>query len=87
MLPRPSIVCRVARPILSPIVAAPGDVLAVWPGHPTHALTVLSSDGLTVRRACPRPEGLLYGDLLHWFLDAAVLMPEADQRAFLVRPA
>ena len=87
MLDRPSIVCRVVRPILSPIVAAPGDVLAAWPGHPSLALCVLDTHGDTIKRAVPCPEGALYSQLLNWFLDARIQMPEASERALLSRSA
>ena len=87
MLSAPSIVCRVVRPLLDPIVAAPGDVLTAWPGHPTHALAVLSADCETVLRTIAREERVLYADLLHWFLDARIQLPEASQKALLSRSA
>jgi hypothetical protein len=82
MLPAPSIVCRVVRPIMAPIVARPNSLLLVWPGH-AHTLTVASSCG-TVQRTAYCPEGVLYGALLNLFLDAAIRpLTEADERALL----
>lgn len=87
MLDAPSIICRVVRPIVGPVVAAPGDVLTAWPGHPTLALYVLDGTCTTVKHSSPREEGALYSDLLHWFLDARIQMPEASQKALLSRSA
>lgn len=67
----PTIVCRVSLRIDSPVQADPGDVLVVWPGHPTHALMVMTDDRQLVRHAAC-PEGVLYGSLLHLFLDSAI---------------
>lgn len=87
MLDRPSIVCRVLRPITSPIVARRDEILAVWFGHPTHAVCVLDPEGEEIIRHAPRDEGLLYGELLEQFLDARIRLPEASQRALLSRSA
>ena len=82
MLDRPSIVCRVLRPITRPIVGRPNTLLLVWPGHP-HTLTITTLSGNVLHTAyCP--EGVLYGALLHLFLDAAIRpLTEADERALL----
>jgi hypothetical protein len=87
MLPAPSIVCRVLRPLMSPIVAHPGDVLTAWPGHPRLTLCVLSPDASRVLRAQYVPEGRLYADLLTLFLDAAIDLSDAGQAALLTRSA
>lgn len=87
MLSRPSIVCRVLRPFADPIPARAGDVLAVWPGHPTHAVTVLTGDCTAIIRHAPCDEGRLYGVLLDRFLDGAIRLPEASQRALLTQSA
>lgn len=34
--------------MLAPLAAAPGDLLIAWPGHPTHALSVVRR-GVVVR--------------------------------------
>lgn len=82
MLDRPSIVCRVVRPITAPITGAPGRLLLVWPGH-VHTLTITTARG-DVLRTCYVPEGVLYGALLHLFLDAAIIpLTETDERALL----
>lgn len=60
----PSFVFRVEVPIISPITAKAGECLAVWPGHPTHTLTVLSPDGRRVLRHAHVEDGALYGPLL-----------------------
>ena len=87
MLERPSIVCRVLRPIVKPLPARAGDVLVCWPDHPTHAVAVLDAACDLVKRHRPYDSGALYGDLLHAFLDAKIQMPEAAQRALLSRSA
>ncbi len=83
MLDRPSIVCRVVRPILSPIVAAPGDVLAAWPGHPSHTLAVAPPDLSRIIRHRFCEDGVLYGVLLDLFLDARISLPVRSQKALL----
>ncbi|MFN9086723.1 MAG: hypothetical protein ACK6DP_05105 [Gemmatimonas sp.] len=87
MLDRPSIVCRVLRPFLAPIVARPNEVLTAWPGHPTLALCVLTPDGETIIRSRYLPEGVLYSALLDLFLDGSVRLSEESERALLSRPA
>jgi hypothetical protein len=83
MLDRPSIVCRVVRPILSPLVATPGDYLTGWPGHPTHTLAVVTSDQTTVVRHRFCADGALYGLLLDLFLDGKVRLTDQAQRRLL----
>ena len=85
MLDAPSIICRVVRPIVGPVVAAPGDILAVWPGHPTHTLAVVSGDKATLLRHCFCADGAVYGLVLDWFLDARIRLPLQDQRALLTQ--
>lgn len=87
MLPAPSIVCRVLRPMLDPIVARPNDLLAVWPGHPTHALIVFMADGLTALRWSPCPEGVLYGALLNLYLDAVLVALTVESERSLLQVA
>lgn len=86
MLDCPSIVCRVLRPFARPIVARVGHILTIWPGHPTHCLTILDAAGAVVR-ATGYPEGKLYGDLLHLFLDAAIVALSEDSERRLLRVA
>ena len=87
MLDRPSIVCRVLRPILDPIAARPGEVLVVWPGHPTHTVTVRTEDGHASLRHCCVPEGALYGLLLNLYLDAAIQCLTTESERALLRVA
>lgn len=87
MLPAPSIVCRVLRPMLDPIVARPGELLTVWPGHPTHALIVFMADAETPLRWSACPEGALYGALLNLYLDAVVVALTEDSERSLLRVA
>lgn len=87
MLPAPPIVCRVLRPMLHPIVARAGEVLTVWPGHPTHTLIVFMADGETPLRWCPCPEGALYGALLNLYLDAALVALTVESERALLRVA
>lgn len=84
MLDRPSIVCRVVRPMVKPIAADPGDTLVAWPGHPTHTLAVVSSEK-AVRRTRHVPDGVLYGALLELYLDGKVRLPVASQRRLLTQ--
>jgi hypothetical protein len=71
MPPEPIAVLRVLAPLLAPLPAATGDALAVWPGHPTHALTVCRPD-LSVRSHRGCAEGELYGLILHLLLDGVL---------------
>lgn len=87
MLDRPSIVCRVLRPIADPIVARPDEVLTAWPGHPALTLCVLTPDGETITRSRYLPEGVLYSALLDLFLDGAIRLSHASEQALLSRPA
>lgn len=87
MLARPTIVCRVLRPIAKPLPARAGDVLVCWPDHPTHAVAVLDEACDLIRCHAPYDSGALYGDLLHHFLDARIQMPEQAQRALLSQSA
>jgi hypothetical protein len=87
MLDRPSIVCRVIRPIADPIVARRNDILTAWPGHRTLTLCVLTADAERLIRSAYLPERLLYPALLDLFLDGRVRLPEASQRALLSRSA
>jgi hypothetical protein len=87
MLDAPSIVCRVIRPIVYPIVARPDDVLTAWPGHPELTVCVLTPDGNTIIRSRYLPEGVLYSTLLDLFLDGAILLSTDSERALLSRPA
>jgi hypothetical protein len=87
MLDAPSIFCRVTRPMRYPIWADPGDVLAVWPGHPEMTISVLTADAGDIKRAMYRPEGMLYGDLLNLYLDAVMVPVSAQDEERLLRSA
>lgn len=87
MLDRPSIVCRVLRPLCEPIVARPGELLVVWPGHPTHTLTVCAPDGQTLLRHGHCAAGVLYGALLNLYLDAAVRCCDPESERSLLSAA
>lgn len=83
MLPRPSIACLVLRPIVYPLPCHIGELLIVWPGHRRLTLTATTDDGLPLRWRY-WPEGRLYGDLLHLFLDARIrALDVASERALL----
>ena len=70
--------------MLVPIPARVGDVLTAWPGHPVLTLCVVSPDGRTPLHWCHVPEGRLYGELLHLFLDAKIqALSVASERALL----
>jgi hypothetical protein len=83
MLDRPSIVCRVVRPMACPIAADPGDVLVAWPGHPTHSLAVVRHQRVVRTRHVP--DGVLYGALLDLFLSARIRLPLTAQRRLLTQ--
>lgn len=87
MLTAPSIVCRVLRPMLYPIVAERHTILSVWPGHPTMTLSVLSPDCEQLLRFRHHPEGLLYGDLLNLYLDAMIQCVSLESERALLRSA
>jgi hypothetical protein len=84
MTNQPIAVLRVLSPLLYPVPAAAGDALAVWPGHPTHALAVTKPD-LEVRAHRGCPDGELYGVILHLLLDGAVEPMDAASRLALSR--
>lgn len=69
----PSFVFRVVHPVLAPIPARAGELVAVWPGHPTHTLTVLSSDGRRALRHRVVEDGALYGPLLSLDADGVLV--------------
>jgi hypothetical protein len=87
MLDRPSIVCRVIGCTDLLIDATPGDLLVVWPGHPTHTVTVCTPDGHTVRNFRFCAEGSLYGILLNLYLDAAIRCCDEESERSLLRAA
>lgn len=72
MLDRPSFVLRVLAPIVFPILATAGQRLVVWPGHPTHTVTVFGRDGRLLRHRRV-DDGCLYGPLLILCADGAVV--------------
>lgn len=74
MLDRPTCYYRVNAPMLYPIAAATGDLLALWPGHPTHTLTVCvaGTRGQKLRRFAYVPDGVVYGALLSLLNDDAL---------------
>ena len=83
MLDAPSIACRVLRSFADPIVAHRGEVLTVWPGHPELTLTILDRDGKPLRWQ-HYPELLVYGMMLHLYLDAKIEpLSLASERALL----
>lgn len=71
MLDRPAFVLRVVFPILAPIAATASQRLVVWPGHPTHTVTVYDRAGRLVRHRYVE-DGALYGPLLILCADGAV---------------
>jgi hypothetical protein len=71
MLDRPAFVLRVVTPIVFPILATAGQRLVVWPGHPTHTVTVYSRTHRLLRHRHV-DDGCLYGPLLILCADGAV---------------
>ncbi len=82
MLTEPIAVLLVRAPVIAPIVARPGELIVVWPGHPTHTLTVTDGSGTQIRRHKYVPDGALYGPLLILDADGVVscVAPEDRQR-------
>jgi hypothetical protein len=82
MLDRPSISARVVRPIQTPIAAFPGDIVVAWPGHPTHALAVVSHEPRRVIHTQHVPDATLHGTLWEWYLDGCIRPADiASERA------
>jgi hypothetical protein len=77
MLERPSFVLRVVSPIIAPIPAPANAYVVVWPGHPTHTLTVFDAAKrlLTGKYV---PDGALYGVLLILCADGVLEPMTAD---------
>ncbi len=74
---RPEAIKRysVQQPIITPIVARRGHVLAVWPENATHTLSVCSTEpGYPVLRHCAVPIRQLYAMVLRW-QGAGVIAP------------
>lgn len=63
---------RVVLPIVFPIVAQPGQLLGVQPGHPTHTVAVLDRTGRRVLRHRYVEDGALYGPILVLDADGAL---------------
>ncbi|WP_353265856.1 hypothetical protein [Gemmatimonas sp.] len=87
MLDAPSIVCRVLGSTDTLIESCPGDLLVIWPGHPTHTVTVCGPDGLTVRAFGYCAEAVLYGALLNLYLDAAIRCCDPESERSLLTAA
>lgn len=64
----------VDQPIVSPpIIAKPGEILAVWPAHPTRTITICDNrPGYPVLRWYTVSMGALYGMVLIWEADEAI---------------
>lgn len=70
MTERPIASYRVNTPLLWPIAAAVGQLLVVWPGHPTHTLAVVRrTRGHAVVRHAFMADGALYGVIMNLELD------------------
>ena len=87
MLSRPSIVCRVLGPTGTLLESARGDLLVIWPGHPTHTVSVCTPDGRITLRWRHCPEGVLYGALLNLYLDAAIRCCDPESERALLSAA
>ncbi len=87
MLPAPSIACLVLRPFMAPIPANAGEMLIVWPGHPTLTLCVVTRDGREIIREAHCPDGVLYGALLDLYLDAKIRCLSDQSEQALLRTA
>ena len=65
----------VEQPIIAPIVARRGHVLAVWPENASRTLSVCSTDpGYPVLRHCAVPIRQAYAMVLRW-QDAGIIAP------------
>lgn len=77
----------VEAPTVRPIQAKRGDILTVWPAHPTHTLAVCANrPGYPVLRYTAVPMGVLYGLALNWELDGIItpLTPSSSVQAWPV---
>lgn len=65
----------VSAPIVRPVKASAGNLLVVWPAHPSRTLIVHADRlGFPVLRYATVEMGLLYGLVLNWELDG-IIMP------------
>jgi len=64
----PSYVATVLAPMIAPVLASVGQILVIWPEHPTHTITVWNQSGTRVVRHAHVTPGALYGQML--MLDA-----------------
>lgn len=79
-------VFRVILPLVAPIVARPGQLLAVWPDSPTHTLAVYA-DGARPRRlgVAYVPAFTLHGLVREWAA-RGVIVPVAVQEEAMTLP-
>jgi hypothetical protein len=79
----PTFVLQVIEPVLYPLPARAGQLLVVWPGHPTHTVTVWERNLSRVVRHGYVSDGALYGPILCLCDDGALafLTPADAQRA------
>jgi hypothetical protein len=66
--------------IVRPVVAKRGEILTVWPAHPTHTVAVCANrPGYPVLRYATVSMGALYGMALMWEMDGIIapLTPES----------
>lgn len=74
--------------IVRPVVAKRGEILTVWPSHPTHTISVCANrPGFPVLRYATVDMGTLYGMVMHWELDdiIAPLSPASSLSALVSR--
>lgn len=88
MLDRPIAFYRVLSPVIvAGLHAGTGDMLILWPGHPTHTLSVREwgTGSKPLRRHCHVADGVLYGAVLE-LLNNEVIVPLSFATASLVIP-
>lgn len=73
--------------MIAPIVARPGEFLALWMSHPKHTLSVISADRQQVVRTANVPLGALTGQLLNLCLDDVVIGLSPSDVALLMQVA
>jgi len=89
MLDRPIAFYRVQSPVIvAGLHASTGDMLILWPGHPTHTLAVREwgTASKPIRRFCHAADGVVYGALLE-LLNGDVIVAMSFYSASVVQPA
>jgi hypothetical protein len=77
---KPQYAFVVRKRMLRPIAANVGEMLIVWPGHPTLTMCVTTPDGSTILRQIYYPEHAVGRLLFDRFLDGKIA-PVSDAMA------